>query len=1023
MRLVRQTRLRSVRGTTTSVFEVDMCEVGSGAFVVNFRFGKKGKRFTEGTKTTRPVGRDEAERIFLDVVARKKRNGYVDASAPVGGLLSPPPPAAAVTPPRKLDLPQTSDARATRLLGYLASPKTCSPQFPLRRVIWRVGELRISEAAPLLRELLTKGHRALKTGRGEPAWQYGLLWALARCRDPANVPLLYTSRVDPALPAEAKRVALLGLLEHLEGEHRDTLLDELRRGLPSAIAETTSDADALRAAVAAHLQHGPEERHDVLLGLYLMDTPVTRAIVLEQLATIALARPGFRTVRHIFKAAELREDGETYGVLTRRFELTRAGPGSRWGPPRPDLAYQPGTRRFLRRRSWRTLRRLGELEADGFLDLASGVLLAFGDEDVNRGRNALPWSLGQLLYGAHPRAYCDQGPLLVSISPEHAADTVRGEAFSRLWDRHPTRLVPLMLHGRSRHVHLFAARAFRAHPDAWSLVGKQPLLRMLGQRYQPTVRLAADIVIGRHDTAAPDLDLVLALACCSVVEARATAMGWVVADTGRYLTDVDFAVGLVLSPHDDVRQKVRSALASTLLPVSTSAAIVAKVLAELLRGEQDEGTSKALGPSVASLLTSVFSAAARTLSLDVIGDLLEHPHEGVQHLGATLLLGHDIRPADLPPDLLATAMLSAHPSVRAVGVRLFGELPDATLMEREAVLVDLCANPHDEVRQAVRPIVGRLCRRDPRFAQSLLLSLLELLVVPEAQEGMHAELVALIRAELQGSLHGLELAPIWTLLHTESGVVAELGGALLERNVDASALEVWRMAKLASHDILAVRQASWRMFQASLPRLRADMSAAVLVLDAKWDDSRDFAFDLFEQHFGADDFTPTLLVSLCDGVRPDVQQFGRRLITRFFAEADGQAYLTALSQHPTADMQLFATHYLERFAAGNADRIRALQPYFRSVLCRINKGRVAKKRVLEFLRREALTDHGVATDVAALLTELSLTIAVEYRAAAIDILNAIRTAHPDIGTPLTVRVPPRRGQIRGQNRTQGADAV
>ena len=423
-----------------------MCEVGSGAFVVNFRFGKKGKRFTEGTKTTRPVGRDEAERIFLDIVARKKRNGYVDASAPVGGLLSTPALASAtVSPPRTLDLPQTDDPRAARLLGYLAAPNTCSAQFPLRRVIWRVGELRLTGAAALLRDLLTNGHRALKTRRGEPAWQYGLLWALARCRDPANVPLLHTARIDPALPPEVRRVALLGLLENLEGDHRPALLEELRRGLPSAIADASTDADELRAAVASHLQHGPDERHDVLFSLYLMDTPVTRAIVLEQLATMAFARPGFRTVRHIFKAAELREDGETYGVLARRFEVTRAGPGSRWGPARHDLAYQPGTRRYLRRRAWRTLRRLGELEADGFVDLASGVLLAFGDEDVDRGRNALPWSLGQLLYGSHPRAYRDQGPLLVTISPEHAADTVRGEAFARLWDRTPTKLVPLML--------------------------------------------------------------------------------------------------------------------------------------------------------------------------------------------------------------------------------------------------------------------------------------------------------------------------------------------------------------------------------------------------------------------------------------------------------------------------------------------------------------------------------------------------------------------------------------------------
>ncbi len=73
MRLVRQTRLRSVQGTTTSVFEIDLCEVGSNTYVVNFRYGKKGKRLTDGTKTTSPLGRDAAERVFLALVAEKKR--------------------------------------------------------------------------------------------------------------------------------------------------------------------------------------------------------------------------------------------------------------------------------------------------------------------------------------------------------------------------------------------------------------------------------------------------------------------------------------------------------------------------------------------------------------------------------------------------------------------------------------------------------------------------------------------------------------------------------------------------------------------------------------------------------------------------------------------------------------------------------------------------------------------------------------------------------------------------------------
>lgn len=1002
------------------MFEIDLCEVGSNTYVVNFRYGKKGKRLTDGTKTTSPLGRDAAERVFLALVAEKKRKGYVDASAPAGGMLGAPTPAAVSAPARPLTVPGVSgDPRTRALLGYLTAPKSCTAQFPLRRVIWRAGELRLTAAAPALRKLLTEGDRALKSRRGEPPWQYGVVWALARCHDPANVPVLHAARHNTSLPEPVRRIALIGLLDHHRGEHLQALRDDLKRGLPTALAEAVSDVETLRPAIAAHLQSGPEDRHDALLQLYLLDTVETRTIVHEQLATMVFVKPGFRAVRHIFKAAELREDGETYGVLARRFEVSRAGPGSRWGVASQDTAYGPGTRRFLRRRTWRTLRRLGQAESDAFVPLATGVLLAFGDEDL-QSRSGLPWCLGQILYGAHPAAHRQERPLTLAIAPEDAAGDVRGEHYPQLWDRQPVQLVTLMLRSRCRHVHVFAARAFRASPDSWPLLGKEPLLRLLNSSYRSTVALAADIAIHRHDRTSPDLEVVSAVARCSIASARATAMGWIGEDTSRYLTHVEFTAGLLLAPHDDTRRRLRDALASTLLPTSTAQSIVARVLSALLRGERDEASSKDLGTSLAAVLTSVFSAATRSLSLEVIRDLLEHPHEGVQHLGATLLLAHDVRPRDLPPDLLASAMLSAHPSVRAVGVRLFGELPDATLIEREAVLVELCANPHAEVRQAVRPIVGRLSRSHPPFARSLLLSLLERLIAPEPQEGLHAELVALIRAELQTGLHTLELPPIWTLLHADSGVVQELGGSLLG-NVDASGLELWRIAKLASHDVLSVRQASWRMLAENVARLRTDMSSAALVLDATWDDSRSFAFDFFGEQFTSGDFTPGLLVSICDSVRPDVQQFGRSMITRFFAEEDGAEYLSALSQHPTAAMQLFATNYLERFATGSPERIAGLHPYFRSVLCRVNKGRVAKKRVLAFLRREALADAAVATDVAALLTELSLSIAVEYKAAAIEVLNAIRHAHRGITVPLVVRVPTRRSGTRATVR--GSDAV
>ena len=43
-----------------------------------------------------------------------------------------------------------------------------------------------------------------------------------------------------------------------------------------------------------------------------------------------------------------------------------------------------------------------------------------------------------------------------------------------------------------------------------------------------------------------------------------------------------------------------------------------------------------------------------------------------------------------------------------------------------------------------------------------------------------------------------------------------------------------KIVKLASHDILAVREAAWQMCRASLGRLKQDMATATQLVDARW---------------------------------------------------------------------------------------------------------------------------------------------------------------------------------------------
>jgi hypothetical protein len=259
----------------------------------------------------------------------------------------------------------------------------------------------------------------------------------------------------------------------------------------------------------------------------------------------------------------------------------------------------------------------------------------------------------------------------------------------------------------------------------------------------------------------------------------------------------------------------------------------------------------------------------------------------------------------------------------------------------------------------------------------------------------------------------------WNLIKAQSMAAQELGGRLIDLKIKAEGkwaenFATDQIVELSDHEVLAVRQAAQTVFRQVIGRFRRasnpdhqleELGAAVRLLDSKWDDSRQFWFETFRTHLTADDFTPGILVSICDSVRQDVQKFGRDLITTYFEEEAGQEYLLKLSEHPSADLQLFAANFLERYAADSSERLQELKPYFISVLSRVNRARVAKSRVMTFLTVEAQKNEEAAQIVAEILARQSVTIAIGDRAAAIEAMLKIHQKYPQISLPIRVKEP------------------
>jgi len=132
---------------------------------------------------------------------------------------------------------------------------------------------------------------------------------------------------------------------------------------------------------------------------------------------------------------------------------------------------------------------------------------------------------------------------------------------------------------------------------------------------------------------------------------------------------------------------------------------------------------------------------------------------------------------------------------------------------------------------------------------------------------------------------------------------------------------------------------------------------------------------------------------LSDSVLPDIEAYGRDMIARYFQDERGPEYLLKLSQHPTVNMQLFASNLLERFAADRFDRLASLQYYFRSVLTRVNRGSVVKRRVYSFLSAEGMKSEEAAAFVCSILSDVSATSLISEKARCIEIMLRIKSVY------------------------------
>ncbi|SDH07210.1 HEAT repeat domain-containing protein [Chitinophaga filiformis] len=1056
MRFIKQTKLFFREGNSDKTYEIDLCEVGPGQYIVNFRYGKRGSALKEGSKTVSPVDLPTATAIYDALEKEKRSKGYSaeQDAGPVAEFVAP-------------DTTQVQDPRHVAILKRLEYALKRNSKYKTEwktsRVIWKAGEYRIKEAAPIISKLIE---------REDAMQRYSSLWALGRCGSESDVPTLKAYAENSSYPYYLRQMATHAMLLLQPEEDRKRYIEQFEKGLLPEFQEAikSGSKQALDKLLEERVKLLSQPAYPMLEELYIVsiNNPFVREVLLQFLATLPFKANFFQHIRHLLKQAELRDDHELVAMLAERFEREdhNPGDGSYASRKRP---YPKNTRFYLHRRILRRLKMMGKQNDLHYVRFSTAMLLQYDASKYTPDRsqswrtspyhsiyspattyfpaNAKAVLLNYILQGnnkklelasdatiwyikhdrsgtSNQQAAQNKGESLLKkvaslfrggrkhadiqpgISSEQVVKTIDSEVpFLHLWQQLPQAFIQLLIRGKMDEIHDFALHQLLQHPEYETLKGRMDsniIRALLSNPFRLPQEFGLQLAREKFDVNNPSLPIILALLYSISAEAREQGLEWTAARPDLCLADVDFLRELIFCPHEDVRAFAKVQLAQFRPAEDKARLLVGKTIAYLLSlKDADKQLNDALTDGCL-ILEKYFGDALIQLDFKVIEDLLQSELSAAQALAARLLL---LKKQQFKLDLITDSLLHRlleHPyqPVRAAGIDVVSAISETELVKRHGLLFFCCSASYTDVRNAVRPLLKRLAEKYAELAVWLVNELVPLLMRKETSEGLHADLAALLSNELVGHLQDIDQATALRLLYSNYRPGQAFGVLVLEKYIPADSLTIKQVIAAGNHELEAVRQWCQRFFQQHVTRIREERDAAVALLDATWEDTRMFAAEFFRTQFEATDWSAESLVAIADSVNPTVQAFGRELLTRFFREEDGPVYLMKLSQHPGVAMQLFATNYLETYAAGNLTYLKELEHYFRSVLSRVNKARVAKERIFNFLEKEALKSAEAAAYIGAIITDISATVAIGDKARCIALMRNIHQSYPDLSLPV-----------------------
>lgn len=600
-----------------------------------------------------------------------------------------------------------------------------------------------------------------------------------------------------------------------------------------------------------------------------------------------------------------------------------------------------------------------------------------------------------------------QPEIPTEVKPEGiVVNNDRLELFPAHWDAFPEAYISLLMEAEMNIIHEFAFKNLKARNDYKTLISRFDtvnLLHLLNREYSAPNTLGYETLLLKKEALANDISFVADVLNSKTAAAREWAKTTISANKTAFQNDSEGVVKLIFNTILEVNDWITNTLTNFSFSEDKLKAITGKVIVTLLSYEETP-ENNALATTAINRLKLIASSQLEQLSWDIVANLISSDLKTNNLLASTILLlkSKKVDPKEIPFSITSLFLEDANAEIRKNGIQLLHNYTKDFLTEHIEALLLLLKNPYQEVIEA-------LLNRFPLFEDTneedtILKNVAYALLRKENFEGAHLLFKQFILAKNSKQWNkAFEPKDIIKLLHANYRTSQLTAYEILTNYSRKNEFSIRQVIALGNHEILAIRQWCWNYFKDNKERIREERNSALAILDTNWDDTRIFAFHFFKTEFEASDWDLDCLIGIVDSVLPEVEQFGSEMITKYFNPNDGIAYLTKLSQHPSVNIQFFVTNYLKTYASDNVTKLQELDFYFRSVLTRVHKARVAKQRIYQFLQEEGRKSEAAAVFVTEILDDISATVTIQDKAHCIAILTDLKRLYPVLNSHLILK--------------------